>query len=234
MASSGPQKWCGLLTALCSVIAGFVVLIHFSTVPVIEYGKTLSWQSTIANISTAQQEGRECLVTYKYTVDTTSYTGSRTRTQGEDSYRSARHLCTRLYNLQVTDVWYDPKLPSHSSLRLTYTGDFWLAVNLLDSLALVVLGGAIALWASGRFEPLLLACCTHAALGFITAVPVSIIRAARAVPAAVLPLVSGLGCGIVALVCAYQMGCGSRNAGSRALRSKSLDGFWFAQGDVVP
>lgn len=227
------QVLASLIGSAC-VFAGFFLLVYFSTTPVARYGATLSWRSVRGTLVSATYDGGRCVVSYTYTVDLMSYEGNRTRTLGQDRRAAARRFCESINATTDVEVWYDVGAPQDSALRVTFISDFWLAFNLLDSLALVALGGALFLWAIQTFTPLLIASCAHAALCFVTAVPVSIIRLSRAHVAATMPLIVGITCGAVALACAYQLGCGARSSGSQALRSRSLDGLWFSSGDVVP
>jgi len=185
MAYPKAARWCvtalGLCVATGLIAGGLYVCLHFCTLPVFEYNSTLSWKSTKGTVVTLKEKHShfDCYVTYNYTVDTQPYSGNHTRTIGHHNHfedHGHHALCLSLNHsrsLNAIDVWYDPAQPAVSALKVSFVGDFWLAMHGFDSLALVSLGGAVIFWATHYEAAIFALAGAHAALVAISCVPVS-------------------------------------------------------------
>ncbi len=218
----------GFTTATACILGGFYVLLDYALGPVVQYTATLSWAHTVGTIEqvTPTEHGYFCNVRYNYTVANHTYVGNRTRTQHTHPYRSRLHNCRLFRSDNRTYVWYDPKRPSRAALMVTFTGDLWLAVNVLDSLALVALGGGALSWIFRRETPLATLCFAHTATAVVAAVPISVVRLMRGHALAVVSLVAGLVCGAVAVYCGLILSGGRR--AKRTLGEKDIDDWWSA------
>lgn len=204
------------------------MLLDYALGPVVQYSATLSWTRTVGTIIsvTPTDHGYFCNVKYNYTVSNTSYTNNRTRTQHSHPYRARLHHCQHYRTDNRTFVWYDTRRPSRSSLQVTFTGDLWLAANVLDSLALVGLGGGILSWLFRRQTPLATLCLAHTTMAVVATIPVSIMRLTRGHMLAIVSLVAGLVCGAVGLYCAIILAGGGK--ARRTLGEKDIVDWWSA------
>lgn len=219
---------CAILVALASVGGGFYVLLDYGLGPVVQYEATLSWAKTNGTILSIEptEHGYFCNIHYNYTVDNVPYDNNRTRTQSTHPYRLRRHRCPQNISQSNIDVLYDPHRPSRSALYRTFFGDVWLAVNILDSLALVSLGGVALFWVFQKEIFLAVLVLIQASIAFLATVPISVARILRRHALAVFPLFTGLFCAAVAVYCASIIG-GARTATSRrALGDKESDEWW--------
>jgi len=218
---------CAILVALASIGGGFYVLLDYGLGPVVQYEATLSWAVTNGSILSVVPTGHGyfCNIRYNYTVSNISYINNRTRTQSTHPFRLRRHRCA-LSAESVVDVLYDPHRPSRSALHRTFFGDVWLAVNMLDSLALVALGGVALFWVFQKEYFLAVLCLIQSSIAVLATVPISIARLLRRHALAIFPLFTGVFCAAVAVYCASIL-MGARTATSRrALGDKETDEWW--------
>lgn len=221
----------GFVTATSCVIGGFYVLLDYALGPVVQYGTTLSWSQTLATITsvTPTEHGYFCHVKYNYTVENSTYAGNRTRTQHVNPYRARRHKCALYTADNTTMVWYDSKRPNRAALERTFFGDLWLSVNILDSLALVALGGGALFWIFKKEEPFAALCLAQTTTAFVAAVPISIIRLFHGHALATFPLLAGFACAAVAGYCALILAGGRR--ARRTLGAKDIEDWWTSTGE---
>ncbi len=218
----------GVLVALLITAGGLFIAFHFCTLPVFEYTETLSWRETRGNVTelSLRHHHYDCYVTFAYNVDGRDYVGNHTRTIGHHNhFEDHGHiaLCNRLNHSSSVAVWYNPSDPQESALKVSYVGDFWLAMHAFDSLALVALGGAVIFWATGVESAIFALSGAHAALIAVSTVPVSAIRISHGHMPAVGPLLFGLACAALAVSCLYQLECCPRSFDSR---NSNEDAWW--------
>jgi len=237
MAYPKAARWCltalGLCLATGLIAGGLYICLHFCTLPVFEYNSTLSWKSTKGTVVTLEEKHMhfDCYVTYNYTVEGTHFLGNHTRTIGHHNHfedHGHHALCFRLNHTRsknAIDVWYDPKAPAYSALKVSFVGDFWLAMHGFDSLALVALGGAVIFWATHVEAAIFALAGSHAALVAVSCVPVSAVRVSRREITAVGPLVFGLICAILSAACLFQLGWCHRS-GDGINRDKAVESWW--------
>lgn len=194
------------------IIGGLYVMLHFATLPVIEYRDTLSWKMANGSVVDLRLTHTiDCYVTYNYTVDAVVYEGNHTRTIGHHNHHEDHghtELCRRLNETRShVDVFYDPEKPKTSALKISFVGDFWLAMHSFESLALVSLGGALIFWVSKSMDAIFGCAGAHAALVVVTAIPVSVYRIWDGSLTAILPLVFGILCFCLAVACVFSLRC---------------------------
>lgn len=234
-------RWCitiiGLVVAGCIVAAGLYVVLHFCSIPVFEYYDTLSWDKVPGTVVGLELKNHEfdCYVQYNYTVEGVPFQGTHTRTIGHHGHfedHGHYELCRILNETRGTgeiEVQYNPRDPVESALKVTFVGDFWLAMHAFESLALVALGGAVIFWATQVEMPIFLLSGLHATLIALTMIPVSAVRVSRGHVQAVGPLIFGIVSALLAAACCYQMSCFRR--ATKYGRQKVNDTWWFAEED---
>lgn len=222
-----------LAVAAACVGGGLYVALHFATVPVIEYYETLSWRSVSATVVKLRLENSSnCYVTYNFTVDSVVYEGNHTRTIGHHNhYEDHGHteLCRELNHtraLNAIHAWYDPSNPYTNALKITFVGDLWLAIHSFDSLALVSLGGALTFWVTRYISSALLLTAAHAALIALSVLPISIYRITDGYLSALAPLLSGVACAVLTVLCLMQLRCGSKADNGFSSHERLADSWW--------
>ena len=223
----------GVVIALLITSGGLFIVFHFCTLPVFEYTETLSWRETVGKVTklSLRHHHFDCYVTFSYTVDGQPYIGNHTRTIGHHNhFEDHGHiaLCNRLNHSSSVAVWYNPSEPQESALKVSFVGDFWLAMHAFDSLALVALGGAVIFWVTGVESAIFALSGAHSALVAISCVPVSAIRISRGYMTAFGPLFFGAGCAILAVSCLYQLGCCPKSFDAR----NDTEDTWWTIDDV--